>query len=94
MKRPYCKIDGVKHQLYIVNDVIRFPDDGREAPYNLNNMIIDYITGKTPLSDMFDYAINSGSSYEYVRGIYSHQGMNNHIVTQGKENTKSFRFFK
>lgn len=93
MQRPYCIIDGVRHQLHMINDVIRFPDDNRPMP-DLNKAIIDYAEGKAPLSDMFDYAINSGSSYEYVRGIYSHDGCNNHIVTQGKENTKSFKLYR
>lgn len=93
MKRPYCKIDGVKYQLYMINDVIRFPDDGRPMP-DLNKMVIDYMNGRIPLSDLFDYAVNSGSSYEYVQGIYGHRGMNNHIVTQGREKTKSFRLFR
>ena len=94
MKRPFCRIDGIRYQLHLINGVIRFSDDGRKAPYDLNRMAIDYINGKTQLKDMFEYAVNSGSSYGYVWGIYSHRGCNNHIVKQGKEKTKSFRLYR
>lgn len=92
IKVPYCKIDGVKYQLYWVNGVLRFNDDGRPMP-NLNQMAMDYFNGKSPLSERFDYSVNSGSSYEYVFGIFSKNGINNHMVTQGPEPSKKFYLY-
>lgn len=94
MKTPYCIIDGIKYQLhYDGNDVLRFPDDGRAMP-DINRMTVQYIKGERKLSDLFNYSVNSGSSYELVYGLYSKGGMNNHIVTQGSEPTKHFRIYK
>lgn len=93
MTRPFCNINGKQYQLYMINDVLRFPDDGREMP-DLNQMIVDYFKSKIPLSDLFEYYINSGSSYYLVEGIFSTNGINNHSVTQGKEKTKKFRLYK
>lgn len=90
---PYCKIDGVKYQLYWVDGVLRFFNDGRHAP-DLNRMVIDYFKGVSPLSERFEYDVNSGSSYEYVFGIYSTNGINNHMVTQGPEKPKKFALYK
>lgn len=94
IKVPYCIIDGVRYQLYVnkVDGVLRFPDDGRAMP-DLNKLVIDYAEKRIPLSTLFEYDINSGSSYERVYGIYSRNGMNNHIVTQGPEQTKRFRLY-
>ncbi len=93
MERPYCTIDGARHKLYVdEHGTVRFPDDGRPIP-DLNKMIIDYIVGRIPLSDLFDYYVNSGSSYYLVEGLFSKRGMNNHITTQGKEPTKNFKYY-
>lgn len=92
MKRPFCNIDGIKHQLYLVNNVIRFMDDGRIQP-DLNKMIVDYYHGDISLHELFDYHIHSGSSYELVHGVFSKNGFNNHIVTQGAGKLKSFRLY-
>lgn len=93
MKTPYCTIDGKKYQLEISkNGVLRFPNDGRKMP-DVNQYVKDYINGKRPLSDLFDYHTNSGSSYETVYGLFSKGGCNNHITTQGPEPTKKFRLY-
>lgn len=91
-ERPYCIVDGHVYKLEIVRGVLRFPDDGREMP-DLNRQVLDYIEGRIRLNVLWDYDTNSGSSYERVRGIYSHSGMNNHIVKQGKEKTKTFKLY-
>ena len=93
IKRPFCIIDGEYYQLRNVNGVIRFRNDGRKAPYDLNRMVIDYAYGRIPLKTLFDYYINSGSSYELVYGLFSKCGINNHTVTQGKEPTKHFYYY-
>ena len=93
IKVPYCKIDGVKYQLYWKGDVLRFPDDGRSDQYDLNLMVVHYIQGKIPLSDLFEYYTNTGCSYDLVFGNFSTNGMNNHMVTQGKEPTKKFALY-
>ena len=93
MEKPYCIIDGVRYKLHISEKgTIRFPDDGRPMP-DLNKMVIDYIQGKIPLSNLFEYHVNSGSSYYLVEGLFGKRGMNNHITKQGKEPTKSFRYY-
>ena len=93
MKTPYCEINGIQYQLvFSKTGVLRFPDDKRPMP-DLNQMTVDYITGKIPLSNLFEYDVNSGSSYERVFGIFSKDGMNNHIVAQGPEPTKEFILF-
>lgn len=92
MARPYCIIDGVRYKLAVSEGVVRFPDDGRPIP-NINKMTIEYIEGKRPLSDLFNYCINSGTSYYLVQDWFSKHGGNNHMTTQGKEPTKSFKYY-
>lgn len=91
MKTPYCKIDGVKYQLYWVNGVLRFPDDGRPMP-DLNMMQFAYLNGLTDRQQLFDYDINSGSSYEFVYGRYSKYGSNAHSTKEGDH--KKFQVYK
>jgi hypothetical protein len=90
---PYCKINDIKYQLaYDKQGVLRFPDDGRLMP-DLNKMVVDYAHGRLPLRALFEYDVNSGSSYELVYGRYSKGGINNHIVKQGPEQTKKFALY-
>lgn len=100
---PYCIVDGIVHQLVWSDPtppdsrwggarVLRFPDDGREMP-DLNQMAIDYFNGISPLSDRWEYTVNSGSSYSYTYGLFAARGVNSHMVTQGKEPCKKFKLY-
>ena len=92
MKTPYCTMNGVEFQLYWIKGVLRFLDDGRPMP-DLNQMVVDYMNGKTSLKPYFQYCVNSGCSYELVYGIFSKNGINNHTVLQGNEPTLKFRLY-
>lgn len=93
IQRPYCRIDNVVYQLEYVDGVLRFPNDGRKMP-DLNIWALQYFKGERPLSDIWEYHTHSGTSYEMTWSLFSTKGCNNHMVTQGKEKTKSFRLYK
>lgn len=94
IKRPYCRIDGVVYQLEYKDKVLRFPNTTNRYITNLNIFIMEYINDKRSLDDVFEYYTTSGLSYELVWNAFSTNGINNHLVTQGKGKTKSFRLYK
>ena len=94
LKRPYCRIDNKPYQLEYIDNVLRFPKTTVNITENLNYIWLSYMNNNRKLEDLFIIYTTTGSSYELVHETFSHEGQNNHLVTQGKGKTKSFRLYK
>jgi hypothetical protein len=92
MKVPYCVIDGIKYQLHVVNNTLRFPNDLRGMP-DLNKMWLDCQEGNTDLKELFDYYINSGTSYEMVYQYFSVGAQRNVAIKRGEQHPMRFKLY-